>query len=538
MVRRAEVIAALSIATDLAMALPVEFALRSCLLGVRLGQALGLTAEELRETYYQALLRYIGCNAEIHIVAALFGDEMELRRDMAATDRARLFERGLVILRAAQRNRVGTPWPLLIPETVRLMARARNTAPPVIAGHCEVAERIAQRLGLGASVSANLAQFFERWDGHGLPRGLAGEDITRPVRVVALAQDLVLLCATGGTAQALQVVRKRRAGAYDPQLVDFLIAHAHELLHDLERIEGPSAWDAVLSLEPGCGDSLTETELDEACCVFADFTDLKTPFTSGHSRAVAGLAEAAGRSCGLEDRDVGMLRRAALVHDLGDVTVPTAVWIKPGALSAGDWERVRLHAYYTERILSRSAGLGPIGCLAGLHHERLDGSGYHRGVGATGLPPAARILAAAEIYQTKIEPRPHRPPLTRDAAAAILKQEMRSGHIDSEAGAAVLAAAGHHVPPVRRQLVADLTRREIEVLRLIARGQSARQVAASLGIAEKTAGNHIQNLYGKIGVSTRAAAALFTIEHGLLEEDGAREASAVPSHAGGGTRRR
>jgi HD-GYP domain-containing protein (c-di-GMP phosphodiesterase class II) len=165
--------------------------------------------------------------------------------------------------------------------------------------------------------------------------------------------------------------------------------------------------------------------------------------------------------------------------------------------------------------------LGPVGRIAGLHHERLDGSGYHRGVGAAGLPPAARILAAAEAYQTKIEPRPHRPPLAGDAAAAALKQEMRNGRIDSEAGAAVLAAAGHRVPAVRRQLIADLTQREIEVLRLIARGQSVRQVAASLGIAEKTAGNHIQNLYGKIGVSTRAAAALFAIEHGLLQEDGA-----------------
>jgi len=521
MIRRAEIIAALSIATDLAMGRPVEFALRSCMLALRLGEALGLTAGEQRETYYAALLRYIGCNAETHVVAALFGDELEFRRDMAALDRRSLLERGRVILRAAQRVRAGTPLPLLLPETVRLFARARGAAPAIIASHCEVAERIAARLGLGESVSANLGQFFERWDGHGLPQGLKGESIARPARVVALAQDLVLLCAAYGKDRALAIVRKRQGTSYDPHMVDFVLGHARDLPIEGEPPAAQSTWDTVLRLQPGYEEALTEGELEEACCVFADFTDLKTPFTFGHSRAIAGLVDMAGHACGLGETDITTLRRAALVHDVGDVTVPTAVWIKTAALSASEWERVRLHAHYTERILARSQTLGPIGRVAGLHHERLDGSGYHRGIGAQGLSAAARILAAAEAYQTKIEPRPHRPALPPDGAAAALKQEMRAGRIDSDAGAAVLAAAGHRVPPVRRQLVADLTPREISVLRLIARGQSARQVAESLGIAEKTAGNHIQNLYGKIGVSTRAAAALFAIEHGLLPENGA-----------------
>jgi hypothetical protein len=216
MVRRAEIIAALSIATDLAMGQPLEFALKSCLLGVRLGQALGLTAEELRETYYEALLRYVGCNAESHIVAALFGDEMELRRDLLVIDRSSMFERGRVVLRAAQRAHAGAPLPGLIPETVKLFTTARSTALPVIAGHCEVAERIALRLGLGPEVSANLRQFYERWDGRGLPRGLGGEAIALPVRVVALAQDLALLSAVYGAEDALEIVKKRRGKAYDP----------------------------------------------------------------------------------------------------------------------------------------------------------------------------------------------------------------------------------------------------------------------------------------------------------------------------------
>lgn len=515
-VRRGEVLAALSIATDLAMGQPVEFALKSCVLGVRLGQALGVTVEELRETYYEALLRYIGCNAETYVVAALFGDEMEMRRDLAAIDRSSIFQRSGVILRAAQRAHPGMGL-AAIPQTLKLFARARSTALPIIAGHCEVAERIALRLGLGPRAAANLGQFYERWDGLGLPRGLEGEAIERPVRIVALAQDLVLLAAAYGAENALVIIKKRRGRAYDPQLVDFLVAHQRELLLQVE--EQPT-WDTVLGLELDSQKPLSEAEFDEACCIFADFTDLKTLFTAGHSRTVAGLAEAAGRHCGMPDADLAMLRRAAYVHDLGDAVVPTAIWIKPGALTASEREQVRLHAYYTERILAQSPALASIGHLASLHHERLDGTGYHRGVAAQNLSRAARILAAAEAYQTKIEARPHREPLPPEAAASFLKDEMRAGRIDSEAGAAILAVAGHRACGARRQLVADLTARELEVLRLIARGQSNKQVGRFLGISAKTAGNHIQNLYGKIDVSTRAGATLFAIEHGLLTPGG------------------
>jgi HD-GYP domain-containing protein (c-di-GMP phosphodiesterase class II) len=512
-VRRAEIIAALSIATDLAMGQPVEFALRSCLLALRLGETLGFTSDEMRETYYETLLRYIGCNAETYVVAALFGDEFELRRDLALIDRANIIERTSTIVRAAQRATEGTSVLALIPGIVKLLARARSTGISIITGHCEVAERIALRLGLGPVLSANLAQFFERWDGRGLPRGLNGEAIARSVRLATLAQDLILLSETYGPEHALAVIKKRRGRVYDPQFVNHILTHRTDVTSDLHK---QPSWDAVLAAEPGPQTVLAEDELDEGCRVIADFSDIKAPFTIGHSRAVAALTDAAGRACGLPDADVATLRRAAYVHDLGDVSVPTALWIKPSAFTEREWERVRLHPYYTERILARPKTLAAIGHVASLHHERLNASGYHRGVGAPDLTPAARILAAAEAYQTKVEPRPHRPTLSADAAASALRQEMRAGCIDSEAGAAVLAAAGHRVPPVRRQLVADLTGRELDVLRLIARGQPTRDIAAALGISEKTAGNHVQNLYGKIAVSTRAGAVMFAVEHGLL----------------------
>jgi HD-GYP domain-containing protein (c-di-GMP phosphodiesterase class II) len=187
-------------------------------------------------------------------------------------------------------------------------------------------------------------------------------------------------------------------------------------------------------------------------------------------------------------------------------------------LSQLEWERVRLHPYLTERILAHSPALGRVALLAGSHHERLDGSGYHRGSDSAALSKAARILAAADAYQAMGQPRPYRPPLGEKLRAAELQKEMDAGRLDRDAGRAVLAAAGQAVPPARTSRPNGLTEREVEVLRLISRGASNRVVARELVISPKTAGRHIENIYAKINVSSRAAAALFALQNGLLRD--------------------
>jgi HD-GYP domain-containing protein (c-di-GMP phosphodiesterase class II) len=184
-----------------------------------------------------------------------------------------------------------------------------------------------------------------------------------------------------------------------------------------------------------------------------------------------------------------------------------------GPLTAGEWERVRLHPYYTERILSRSPFLAALAPVATAHHERLDGSGYHRGVGAGSLTPDARLLAAADAYHAMTEPRPHREALSPERAAEILGEEARAGRLDADAVSAVLEAAGQSAVRIERPL--GLTEREVEVVALLARGLQTKQVAHALGISVKTADRHVQNAYRKIGVSTRAAVAVFAMEHGL-----------------------
>jgi HD-GYP domain-containing protein (c-di-GMP phosphodiesterase class II) len=207
-----------------------------------------------------------------------------------------------------------------------------------------------------------------------------------------------------------------------------------------------------------------------------------------------------------------------LLHDLGRVGISARIWTKPGPLTAREWEQVRLHPYYTERILARPEAFARIGALAALPHERLDGSGYHRRLPASLLSPAARLLAAADVYQALLEPRPHRRARTPDAAAAELARAAAAGGLDPDAVRWVLAAAGQPVKQARPSRPAQLTERELDVLRLIARGHSIKQMAQQLTISPKTVDTHIQHIYEKIGASTRAGATLFAVEHDLLTQ--------------------
>jgi HD-GYP domain-containing protein (c-di-GMP phosphodiesterase class II) len=303
-----------------------------------------------------------------------------------------------------------------------------------------------------------------------------------------------------GPDAALAAVRGR--AAYDPGIVALLD-------RDVLAVDG--AWESVLAAAPEA-----ETDVDEACAVAGDFADLKSPWTLGHSGAVAELAEAAAWRLGLPEDEVAAVRRGALLGDLGRVAVSSAIWDRPGPLSEADRERVRLHPYYTERALARSPALAALGRIGGAHHERLDGSGYHRGAAVADLPVTARLIAVADVFAAMTEPRPHRPAHPPDAASAELTAEARAGRLDAACVEAVLGAAGQTREPVARPLPAGLTEREAQVLGLIARGLTNRQVAERLGSAPKTVGNQVQAVYAKIGVSTRAAAALFAAENGLL----------------------
>jgi HD-GYP domain-containing protein (c-di-GMP phosphodiesterase class II) len=300
---------------------------------------------------------------------------------------------------------------------------------------------------------------------------------------------------------------------YDPQIAELFARVGPSLLN---RLQSEPAWETVLLIEPQPARMLAAAEFDDVLHKVANFVDMRSPYTVGHSPAVAGLAEATARRLGLSDSEAISLRQAGLLHDLGRAGVPVSSWNKAEPLSDEERERMRRHPSLTELVLSRSAALGPLGTLSGVHHERLDGSGY-RGMSAASLPVTARILAAADCYQTKLEPRPYREPLAPEAAAGELLNQASAGKLDRDIVDALLVTAGQPSPPAKRALPAGLSGREVEVLSLAVRGMSNQQMAALLVVSPKTVGHHLESIYSKIGVSTRVGATLFALQHGLIE---------------------
>jgi HD-GYP domain-containing protein (c-di-GMP phosphodiesterase class II) len=504
----AELVATLALATDLAMAHPLEQGLGACLVSTRMAELAGLPSAEVRQTFFIALLRHIGCTTENDALADLVGDEVGLSGVLNPLTGATGPEYIGAFVRFAT---VGKPRLEQARAVGRIAAGLRGVAAANRA-ICEVARALATRLGLESAVVTALGTVYERWDGKGLPHRMRGPQIPLPVRLSQVG-DLVTALHDLNREDLTAVVSSRAGTGFDPAAVEVFLSNAEELL---ALLTVSSRWQAVQRLAPLPMERLTGERLEQALHVVADFADLKSPYLIGHSAGVAALARAAAQRLQMPASDVDELGRAALVHDLGRIAVSAGVWGRAGPLRAGEWEAVRLHPYQTERVLGRAPSLARLSALASLHHERLDGSGYFRGSPAAQLPPAARVLAAADVYHAMREPRPHRAPLTASEAAAELEREVRAGHLDRDSGDAVLAAAGHRVGR-RKQYPGGLTAREVEVLRLLSRGARTREIARTLAIAPKTAGNHIQSIYDKTGVTTRAAATVFAMQHGLID---------------------
>ena len=317
-----------------------------------------------------------------------------------------------------------------------------------------------------------------------------------------------------GVDAALAVARERAGAQFDPALVDGLVSSASDIFGGLDAVE---TWAEVIQAEPALTVLLSSQQFDAALLAIADYVDLKSPYTLGHSRAVSELAGAAGSQLGLGEDEVRTLERAGLVQGFGRLGVSNGIWDKPGPLAPGEWERVRMQPYLTGRMLQQSDALAPLGAVAVQHRERLNGSGYPRGLSGAGISRPARVLGVVDAYQSMREPRPHRPALTADAVAAELHAEVKAGRLDGDAVNAVLAAAGHRVGR-RREGPAGLTAREVDVLRLLVRGLSSKDIASQLVISPKTARNHIEHIYLKTGASSRVTASLFAMQHGLLPD--------------------
>jgi HD-GYP domain-containing protein (c-di-GMP phosphodiesterase class II) len=525
-VRLAELVAALSLGVDLGFGQPMEHVLRQCLIALRLAERIGLDEQERAVVYYTALLVNVGCHSDAHEQAKWFGDDIALKSGK--------YEHELRSVRgaAAAMRLVGSGNPPLHRFRVGLefAVSGHREVDDMIRQHADLARTLAEHLGLSDEVLEAVGAAYEQWDGRGWPGELEGDGVPVASRLAQLAEFVEVAHRVGGPDAAKALARKRGGKQFDPELAELVCAEGEMLLSGLD---GAATWDAVIGAEPALAVVLSGDSFDAALLAIANFVDLKSPYTLGHSRAVADLAAEAGAQLGLPDVELRTLRRAGLAHDLGRLGVSNSIWDKPGPLGAGEWERVRIHPYLTERMLHQSEALAPLGAIAVQHRERLDGSGYPAGLSGATISRPARILGAADAYQAMREPRPHRGPRSADDAAAHLRADVKAGRLDAEAVEAVLGAAGHRVLR-RREGPAGLTAREVEVLRLLARGLPNKEIAELLVISPKTVANHVEHIYAKIDASTRAAASLFAMHHGLLpeEEFPARKMGQTPHVAG------
>jgi HD-GYP domain-containing protein (c-di-GMP phosphodiesterase class II) len=508
-VKLPEIVAAFSLASDLGLGQPMEHVLRSWLIAARLGEHLGLGAEDRGALYYVSTLAWVGCVADTPEVATWFGNDIAFRSDYYEVDLAGLPMLGFMLSHVG----AGNPALYRLRLGAKLVVTGGKSIQRGLMSHCLTTARMAERFGLDEQVCQPLQQVFARWDGKGMPAGMRGEQIALPMRLFHLADMVEVHHRSGGPDAAVEVARAKRGKQFDPAVVDAFCPVASEVLGDPADEHD---WPALIAAEPALQRRLTEAELDRALEAVGDFTDLRSAARAGHSRAVADLAERAATELGLPAADVTAVRRAGLLHDLGLHGVPANILDKPTPLTAPETERLRMHPYYTQRMLARPEALARVGAIASAVRERCDGSGYHRGLAGAAIPVTARVLAAACAYRAMTEPRTHRPALTAKQATAELRDDARGGRLDPRAVDAVLAAAGQQRGG-RRTGPAGLTPREVEVLSLIARGASTRQVGERLAISPKTAETHIERIYAKTGASTRSTATLFAMQHGMLD---------------------
>jgi HD-GYP domain-containing protein (c-di-GMP phosphodiesterase class II) len=458
--RQAELLGRLSLAFDIANDSPRGKAVRSVVLATELGASAGASGEELRDTYWVSLLGYLGCTG--------FACDEEMPG--GGEDRA-----------------------------VRAIAM------------CETSIRLAEIIGPGSRILHALHELCERWDGRGVPGRVKEEAMALPMRLQQIGHVAEVAHHRGGREEALAVIRRRAERQFDPRLVDVFVRNQRELF---AAIEDPHIFERFLQLEPEPVAWADEERTDDLAHALAIYTDLQSPIFLGHSTGVKCLAEQAAGHLGLVAEETRALRRAALLHDVGRLSVPNSIWTRPGPLDWSAWEQVRLHSYYTERVLSPIQRLGPVAAIAGAAHERVDGSGYHESRLAKSVCRAARVLAAADAAFAMSEDRPHRPALKIDAIARQLVAEVGAGRLDPTAVDAVLASLGlaNRIAPTKSHGLSD---REFDVARLLVRGKTNKEIGEVLGISPRTVQIHVAHIFDKLGVHSRSGAAIWLVEHDL-----------------------
>ena len=520
-IRTADLLGAFSLATDLAMGLHTEHGARCCYIGMHIAQQMELPLEQRTDLYYAELLKDAGCTTYTsQLAGSWLVDELAAKRDLQFFRNSRnpLDIASWLFKYVA----TGAPFPTRATHMLDFLVKGRAFMKEGFESTCHVASRIAQRLGMSKAVQDALMQVFEQWDGRGMPYRIKSDAISVISRIVLVTSFLEVFHRVEGRDAAKHVALARRGNAFDPSVVDAFLSMAQKESF-WRGLEEERVWDSVLSMEPEQSryQHMGKEKLIDVALALADYADLKSPFLAGRSRRVADLAERIARRMRIPEPEVTHIYRAALVHDIGIVAVPSFVLNKPqDTLTEAEREQVRLHPYHSERILSKVPDLEPIIPLVAAHHEEMDGRGYHRGLRGVQIPLGARIIAVADRFDELTHDAPGSPGRELDQAVDVMGQEVGSRLAPDAFQALTEDLSGvdrsHRQRTRQQEWPARLTDREVDVLRLIAKGLNRRQVAGALFIAEGTVRSHLEHIYSKIGVSNRAAAVLFAVEHDLL----------------------
>ncbi len=434
--RLSTIIGALSHALDLTEGQPPGHCLRACWIGFHVGQAIGMTRQQLWDLYYTLLLKDAGCSSNAERLCQLYAnDDRITKHDYFQVDSDSLRQLARFVF---AHTAPGADLRERLSRIIHLLRHGQRLADELVVTRCERGANVARQLGFSDRVAEGIRNLDEHWNGRGRPQRLEGEAIPLASRIALAAQVADVFHQVGGPEAAVAEVRRRRGSWFDPRVADVLC----------DLAVSPSFWapmqavdfaDRLWDIEPGHEHiAASETQLDAIALAFAQIVDAKSHFTFGHSERVGQYAEAVSRQLGLPDDHVAWVRRGALLHDLGKLGVSNSVLDKPGPLDAAEWDAVRRHPALTEDILSRIAPFAELARVAGAHHERLDGSGYPHGLDATRIRLETRIITTADIFDALTAERPYRRALPVEAVMAIMQRE-RGRAIDADCLAALEA---------------------------------------------------------------------------------------------------
>lgn len=424
-IRVSDVLAALSFALDLADGQPAGHSLRTTLIGMELADRLDLSLQDRRDLYYALMLKDVGCSSTSARVFDVFGGDDRvaqrrlLRQDWSGWLRAVRFHFAY--------SAPGQRWTERMGRALRLVRDGSRLAGELVETRARRGEEIVRRLGFNDGVARAVGALDERWDGSGRPHGQSGSGIPLLSRLIAVSQFLEVHSTVNGAHQAVLEARRRRGKRLDPQFVDAACDLETELVR-WGALDDASLRREVREIEPGDAALLAGPgTLDCIAAGFADVVDAKSPYTAQHSSRVCDYALAIADRLGFNAEDRAEMNRAALLHDIGKLSVPNSILDKPGPLDAEEWEIVRLHPYYTQRILEHIRGFERLAIVAALHHERLDGRGYFHGLSGTQIPLASQVIATADIFDALTTARPYRPALPEEVALKLMEQDRGTG---------------------------------------------------------------------------------------------------------------